>query len=218
MNIKPAILPHTFEEISEKLSRVEGLANMIQIDLCDGVFGREKTWLPSGNESLPSGFSYEFDIMLDDWRVPLMRSIEIGASSVVAHVDMYTEKDMEELVSIVATRNVALGIAVSNDKGVDFHADMIRKARDRYHNVFIQVMGIASIGEQGLSFDTEAISRVVALDQQFSNLSIQVDGGMTPETASLVFKAGADTAVVGSFIFGSEDAGGAIEKLELIAS
>lgn len=216
MNTKPAILPHTFEEIGEKLSRVEGLVSMVQIDLCDGVFGRERTWLPEGNEKLPSSFSYEFDLMLNDWRVSLMRSIMIGATSIVAHVDTFTDKDIEDLVSTVSARNVTLGIAVSNDKSVEFHADMVRKVRTLYPKVFIQVMGISTIGEQGQLFDEAASARIVSLQQQFSDLSIQVDGGMTAETAAIVAKAGADAVVVGSFIFGSEDAGGAIEKLELI--
>ncbi len=218
MQIKPAILPHTYEEITEKLSRVEGLASMVQIDLCDGVFGREKTWMPEGSETLPSGFKYEFDIMAHSWKVPLMRSITIGASSIVAHVDTFTDRDIEDLVSIVAARNISLGVSVSNDKEVDFHADMIRKVHALYPNVFIQVMGILKIGEQGQFFEPSTTSRVIALQQQFSELPIQVDGGMTAETASLVVKAGAETIVVGSFIFGSEDAGGAIEKLELIES
>lgn len=218
MNIKPAILPHTFEEITEKLSRVEGLARTVQIDLCDGVFGREKTWLPEGNETLPAGFSYEFDIMVSDWKVPLMRSIMIGASSVVAHVDMFTDENLEEYVSIASSRGVLLGIAVSNDKSVEFHADMVRKARALYPKIFIQVMGILKIGEQGQFFEPEAATRVVALQQQFSDIPIQVDGGMSPDTAALVVKSGAETVVVGSFIFGSEDAGGAIEKLELAIS
>lgn len=215
MNIKPAILPHTFEEITEKLSRVEGLAHMVQIDICDGKFGRERTWIPTGTEVLPDGFSYEFDIMLNDWKVPLMHALEIGATSIVAHVDVFTDQEMEELVAIVSKRNAMLGIAVSLDKSVDFHADMVRKARSLYPNVFIQIMGILKIGEQGQFFELQAASRVVALQQQFSDLAIQVDGGMSPDNAATVVRSGAETVVVGSFIFGSEDAGGAIEKLEL---
>lgn len=216
MNIKPAVLPHSFEEVAEKLSRIEGIAHMVQIDLCDGVFGREKTWLPNGTETLPGGFSYEFDIMLHDWKLYTMHAITIGATSIVAHVDMFTDEDMEALISIVAPRDVTLGIAVSNDKTLDFHAEMIRKAHTAYPKVFIQVMGIDNIGEQGQLFDTETMARIIALKQQFGDVVIQVDGGMTAETVPLVVNAGAETVVVGSYIFGSEDAGGAIERLELM--
>lgn len=213
MNITPAILPHSFEEIGEKLSRVEGLTSKVQIDLCDGVFGREKTWLPAGTETLPSGFQYEFDIMLNDWKLYMMHAITIGAKYIVAHVDLFTDEDIDALISIIAPRMVTLGIAVSNDKSLEFHADMIRKIRAVYPSVFIQVMGIEKIGEQGQAFDEESVGRVKVLKQQFGDVLIQVDGGMTPETAAKVLGAGAETIVVGSYIFGGEDAGGAVEKL-----
>lgn len=216
MNITPAILPHSFDEVTEKLSRVDGIASRVQIDLCDGVFGREKTWLPQGTESLPLSFSYEFDIMLNDWKLYMMHAITIGAKRVVAHVDLFTDEDIATLISIVGPRSVALGVAVSNDKSLDFHAEMIRKIRAIYPNVFIQVMGIRAIGEQGQIFDEEAVMRVKALKQQFGDIEVQVDGGMTPETVAKVANAGAETVVVGSYIFGGGDPGEAMKRLELI--
>jgi ribulose-phosphate 3-epimerase len=216
MNVTPAILPHSFEEVQEKLSRVEGLANRIQIDLCDGVMGREKTWLPEGNESLSVNFSYEFDLMVEEWKLYAMRAIEIGAKRIVAHVDQFTDEDMQALVEIVSSRSVALGISVSNDKSVEVHADMIRKAKSSYSNIFAQVMGIEKIGEQGQVFDESAVERVRALKREFGDMSIQVDGGMTSETAQKVANAGAETAVVGSYIFGDRDPGEAIREISLI--
>lgn len=215
MNITPAILPHSFEEVTEKLSRVEGLVTHVQIDLCDGVFGREKTWLPTGTESLPSGFQYEFDLMLNEWKVPMMHAISLGASCVVAHVDLFSDSDIDELVSIVSQRGTMLGISVSNDKALEFHADMIRKVQARYSKIYIQVMGIQKIGEQGQDFDESAIERVGALKRQFGDVPLQVDGGMTPDTAKKVMDAGAECVVVGSFIFGG-DPGAALKQLELI--
>lgn len=218
MNITPAILPHSFEEIGEKLSRVEGLVQTIQIDLCDGVFGREKTWLPDGTETLPEGFLYEFDIMLNDWQLYTMHAITIGATRIVSHVDLFTDEDIATLVSIIAPRNVTLGVSVSNDKSLPFHAEMIRKVKAQYSNIFIQVMGIQKIGEQGQFFDEDAVTRVMTLKQQFGDVPIQVDGGMTPETADRIIKAGAETIVVGSYIFGSPDVAGAIEKLSTLGA
>lgn len=217
MNVTPAILPHSFEEIQEKLTRVEGIASRVQIDLCDGIFGREKTWLPQGNEQLPSGFAYEFDVMLNEWKMPMMCAIGIGATCIVAHVDLFSDKDISELVQMVTPRSIALGIAVSNDKSVEFHADMIRKVRALHPSIFIQVMGIRNIGEQGQVFDEDAVERVRMLKQQFGELPIQVDGGMTPETAQKVAHAGAETVVAGSFVFGSVDSGKAIGDLESVA-
>lgn len=214
MNIVPAILPHSFEEVTEKLSRVENLATSVQIDLCDGIFGREKTWLPEGTETLPAGFTYEFDIMLEDWKLSTMHAITIGAKRIVAHVDLFTDEDIQTLISIVGPRSTTLGVSVSNDKSLEFHADMIRKIRALYPDIFIQVMGIRHIGEQGQFFDEECVMRVKTLKQTFGDLKIQVDGGMKLETVKAVVDAGAETVVVGSYIFSSGDVGESMKRLE----
>lgn len=214
MTITAAILPHSFDEIVEKTSCVEGLMNKIQIDLCDGVFGREKTWLPTGTETLPPGFSYEFDVMLHDWKLPVAYALKLGATSLVMHVDFFTDEDIASLLEMLQLRNVPLGISVSNDKVPEFHADMVRKMRALYPHVYIQVMGIKKIGEQGQFFDESAIERIQYLKQQFGDIAIQVDGGIKPENVQKVVSAGAETVVVGSFIFNTEGAGVAISRLE----
>lgn len=215
MNITPTVLTHSFEEAIENLSRVEDLVTLVQIDLCDGVFGREKTWLPEGNEKLPSNFSYEFDVMLDDWKKYIPRCVALGAKRIVAHTDLFKDDDMKYLVDMIKTQSISLGISVSNDKSIDFHADMIRQAKELYGDVFIQVMGIKKIGEQGQIFDEDSVQRIIALKKQFGEVSVQVDGGMKPDTAKRVIEAGADTILVGSYIFGSHDAGEALEALNL---
>lgn len=45
------------------------------------------------------------------------------------------------------------------------------------------------------------------------NIHIEVDGGITPETAPLVASAGADVLVAGSAVFSKEDRAGAIADI-----
>lgn len=213
MNIIPAILPYNFEEIIEKSGRVNGFVADIQIDVCDGVFGLEKTWMPTGTEVLPQGFSYEFDLMINDWKLYTLHCLNLGAKSIVSHVDLFVDGDMDTLVGMVSAHDARLGISVSNDKSLDFHAEMIRQAKALYPNVFIQVMGIKKIGEQGQFFDEDTPGRIRALKQQFGEMMIQVDGGMTPNNLKKVRDAGAESAAVGSYIFGRDDAEISLEEL-----
>lgn len=213
MQIVPEILSHSFEEVTTNLSRLDGLSTLVQIDLCDGIFGREKSWLPEGNEKLPSDFFYEFDLMIDDWRTYLPRCVALGAKRIVAHVDTFRSKDMEEFIGMINGHSIELGISVSNDKTVDFHADKVRQAREIYPHVFIQIMGVKKVGEQGQFFDEDTIERIKYLKSQFGDLAIQVDGGLKPDTLKRVGQAGMETAIVGSYIFGHEDATSALENL-----
>jgi ribulose-phosphate 3-epimerase len=215
MQITPAVLPHTFSEITDKLSRVEGLATRVQIDICDGVFGREKTWMPVGTEVLPSGFDYEFDIMVNEWKPVVEKCLLLKPSYIVVHVDLFSEDDMKSLVEMVRPHAVPLGLSISNDKNVDFLADMVRLAQELYGNtkIYIQVMGIQSIGEQAQSFDPSVVERIIAIKQLFGEAMLQVDGGMTPETALEVKRAGAEIAVSGSYIFADNESSTALSTM-----
>ena len=215
MQVIPAILPHGFEEILEKITRIEGICPLIQIDVCDGVFGREKTWMPMGDELLPASFAYEFDLMVADWRTYIPKCISLGVKKIVVHVDQFVDGDVDLLVAMVGDSGVALGVAVSNDTSIDFHIEIVRAIQEKYTNVYAQVMGIRKIGEQGQFFDEEALSRIITLKKTFGQLFIQIDGGMKPDTAKQVLNAGADAVVVGSYIFG-KDAVIAYEELSAI--
>ena len=203
MQITPAIVPENFEQIVDKLFVLEGLAKRVQIDICDGVFGLEKTWLPYQEDSLPVGFEYEFDCMVNDWRRYVPRVISLGAQRVIAHIDMFNDDDLEELVDLFRSKRITLGLSVSNDKDVRDFAKKVNTIIEQYQKIFIQVMGISKIGAQGQSFDESCISRISYLKKECKNIEIQVDGSMNPETLLRVKNAGASCAVVGSYLFKS---------------
>jgi ribulose-phosphate 3-epimerase len=201
MIITPAILPHSFEQLVSKLFMLEGLCERVQIDLCDGVFGLEKTWLPYKDEELLTGFSYEFDLMVVDWRKFLPRVISLGSTRVILHVDDFSDDDITEAIEMVRPHLVYLGLCVSNDKNVPAFALLVKKVELSYSKVFIQVMGITHIGAQGQPFDDGVPRRIEYLKDACKNIEIQVDGSMNPETILKVRNRGATCAVVGSYLF-----------------
>jgi ribulose-phosphate 3-epimerase len=204
MNIVPAILSENFEHVVHTLFRVEGLTKRVQIDICDGVFGLERTWLPKGTEELPHGFLYEFDVMVVDWKKYVPRCLSLGASRIVVHADTFNQKDIVALLDMVAKDRIMLGIAVSETVPIETHIELIDAFYEQYPHIFIQVMGIRRIGAQGQSFDRDVLSRIKKLKKLFPFLLIQVDGSMNQNTVVFAHDAGADTAIVGSYIFNGE--------------
>lgn len=201
MIITPAILPQNLEQLTARLFLLEGLCERVQIDLCDGVFGLEKTWLPYKENELLAGFSYEFDLMVQDWRKFLPRVIALGATRVILHVDNFSDDDMFEAVEMVRPHLIYLGLSVSNDKNVPAFAALVRKTELSYSKIFIQVMGIKHIGAQGQPFDDGVPRRVEYLKNACNTVEIQVDGAMNPETILTVKNRGATCVVVGSYLF-----------------
>ncbi len=201
MSIIPAILPHSFEEMTEKLSRIEGLTSLVQIDICDGVFGLEKTWMPTGGEIMPAGFEYEFDLMVSDWGTVVANVVALGAKRIVLHVDHMGDEEIGSTVSSLKEKGILAGIAVSNDIAIETHIHALRLAKEIDYQCYAQVMGIARIGEQGQEFDETAPERIRALKRQIGDAVVQVDGAMNPENGPKVVEAGATSLVVGSYLF-----------------
>lgn len=200
MIITPAIFEKSFEKVIERVFLLEGLSERVQIDICDGVFGLEKTWLPYEEKELPGGFSYEFDLMVMDWRKYLPRVLALSVDRVVIHIDECTEDDLLEIVSMVSPYKIYLGLSVSNDYSLSQFVHRIRIVEEKYSKVFIQMMGIRRVGAQGQPFDEEVLRRVEQLHETFRHFDIQVDGSMNNETILKVANRGATCAVVGSYL------------------
>ncbi len=218
MQVIPAILTTTLDDVKEKLSRVDGVASLVQIDVCDGTVGRGQTWLPEGNEELPTGIHYEFDLMVADWRKYVEKTLTLGTQRIVLHMDAFTDDECNDAIERLKQYNCKLIIATSNDTPIDTHINLINLCKSQYPNIGAQVMGIKSIGEQGQEFDESCIARIKTIKASFGDIELQVDGGINFETAKKVIEAGADSIISGSLIFGQEDAGGMIGQLQSIAS
>ena len=216
MNITPTIFASSLEEINNKLEMVSGLVHRVQIDLCDGRFGLEKTWLPSDNldVSFPSDFSYEYDIMANDWKIIFGQTLNLGASRIIIHADLFKADDYEFIQEAISGRDIEIGVSVSNDIPVERHIELVERVQKICKKVFIQVMGIVNVGASGQFFDPSCISRIQSLHTAFPGLSIQVDGSMNKDTIPKIAEAGADTVVVGSYFFSGDNVGKRLAELE----
>ena len=90
---------------------------------------------------------------------------------------------------------------------------MVHLVMGEYTKIFVQVMGIKRIGAQRQPFDEGAIERIEQIKKECRNIEIQVDGSMNPETMVKVKNAGAVCAVVGSYLFATDDVKARLEKL-----
>lgn len=219
MQIIPAILPKCYEELLDKCERVKDFHNLIQIDLVDGTSGGERTWLPKPNEdmrSLPE-HEFQFDLMIQDWRnISFGLAAFMKIHSFVFHIDSFTEEEVLAISSWCKSKEIMCGFSISNDTGIEVLMNALYLARESNRNIFVQVMGIHTIGRQGQLFDETCLSRIRKLRENFGDMFIQVDGAMRPETVRKVKDVGADAAVVGSYLFGREEMSLPLEELAAI--
>lgn len=228
--IIPAILPKNFHEIEDKTSEIVGVAQFVQIDICDGKFVPSRTWpfnknaefdidaLQEERIGLPhfDDLDYEFDLMVDNplEKVPLF--VSLGASRIVVHARSADEDILNEIFDVYGRHengtiyDIELGLALESGDNIAGLESIIDKAH------FVQVMGIKNVGFQGQKFSPDTIEIVSALRKAFPSLIISVDGGVNEENAGQLTEAGANRLIVGSAIFESENIPETIATLKMI--
>jgi ribulose-phosphate 3-epimerase len=200
--IVPAVIAGDQSELGELLSRLRGVANRVMLDFMDGEF-------VSGTSlqfdlHLPEGFSYEAHLMV---RRPLSYLARLAGrvETVILHIE--TLDDVGR--AIVSTRRAGFKVmlAISPGTPVEFVAPYLREIDG------VLVMTVEP-GKFGADFLPWTLDKVRALRKMDGRVTIEVDGGMSPDNARAAREAGANIFALGSYIIRSQDIGRAFRELE----
>ena len=220
IQVVPAILPESFDDIVEKVSRVHTSVKRVQIDITDGSYAPTHTW--------PFTSTAHFsDLVSQDEGMPMWEEIDYEVDMLVRKPERYIEEWMA----------IGISAAIIHIESTDVFADISKKLRDRgvecgagilpstdisklepliEHIDFIQCMGSDAIGKHGVSLDERVYDKVRDLRAKYPDMPIAVDIGVNEETAPGLVEAGATKLVSGSAIFGSEDIKGTIAFLQTL--
>lgn len=227
-HIIPAILPKSFEQLTEQLDMVADAVQMVQIDIVDGKLAPNKTWPfinDTGNkfskivkqeEGMPrwEEVEFEIDIMAADPVFVSDQWIAAGATRIIIH-----KKGLEKIAALSLAKSI-------KDKGVQFmlafeienSIDEIKEWVSSFaaENLIdgIQFMGIEHIGFQHQDFEPKVLRTISAISKEWPSLPISVDGGVDFDNARALIDAGAVRLVSGSLIFESDMPRDVIEHLE----
>lgn len=225
MQIIPAILPKNFKEIEQGVELLNGISEVVQIDICDGKFVPSITWPYWKSEIKPEEnfeaiikeergmpgwetINYEFDLMIENPSEDDARKwLSTGAERIVLHLE--SSKDLNPVIDVLSGL-VEIGIAINNTA----YVNDLKKYADKIQ--FVQVMGIRKAGFQRQNFELGTIDKVKEVKDSFPDLKVQVDGGVNLENTVLLKEAGVDAVVAGSALFDSEDIAMEIEEFRSI--
>ncbi|MBI2576895.1 ribulose-phosphate 3-epimerase [Candidatus Woesearchaeota archaeon] len=192
--IVPAIIAKTQDELDQAIGKVKGFAGKIQLDVMDGKFVRNTSFL-FDFKLPPLKAMLEAHLMVDH---PLAW-IEKHASKVDLILFHKESKDpIAEVIRGVKVRKRKVGIAINPDTPVKDIAGFLEMVDQ------VLVMTVHP-GFYGSPFVSEALDKVTRLRKLMPQLAIEVDGGITDKTILKAAGAGANLFVSGSFILRSEN-------------
>lgn len=211
MKVAPSVIAVNFAKFQEEIKKVEEAgADLLHLDVMDGVFVPNITFGPMVVEAIDTITDMELDVhlMIVKPETYLERFIEVGSDWISFHAKA-TEKT-NECIKFIKKRNKKAGLAISPPTQFDHVKKYIEKLD------YFLIMTV-NPGFYGQKFMPEILKKIEEakdwIVKHKLDCLIQVDGGINSKNVVEVHQAGADIVVAGAGVFKSEDYKKAIEDL-----
>ena len=217
VQIAPSILSADFAKLGEEVRDVEqGGADWIHVDAMDGRFVPNLTLGPIIVEAIRPHTKLPLDVHLmivePEKYVPAFA--KAGADFITVHAEVcpHLHRVVHQIKESGAKAGVALNPATS--------LSCIEEILDDVDLILIMTVNPGFGGQRFIESMTDKISR---LREQLNargrrDVFIEVDGGITADTAPLAVKAGANVLVAGSAVYGAHDRAAAIQAIRRAAA
>ncbi len=236
IEVIPAILPVDLEDLRDRMAQINGLASLVQIDVCDGKFVPNKTWpyckggmdefnkIIEEEEGFPfwDSLDFEIDLMVRKPEEVMHDWIKAGAKRLVFHLESAPNilESIEKLRAEYGTAqdepfHLEIGLSLDIRTPNEEAYEILNLIDEEGHSIvdFVQFMGIDNVGFQHQEFNDQVLEKISDLRDYYPELPISVDGGVSFDNAADLISAGATRLISGSAILESGDIARAIYDL-----
>jgi len=212
LKIAPSILSADFGRLAEEVKAIQQAgADYVHVDVMDGRFVPNITLGPVIVEAVKRATSLPLDVhlMIVDPEKYIEAFAGAGASILTVHQEMCPH--LHRTLQQIRSAGVKPGVVINPSTPVS----ATEEALDLVHHVLLMSV---NPGFGGQTFIPRTVEKVRELrrkldERGLSQVDIEVDGGINPNTARQVHEAGASVLVAGNAVFKAKDYREAIRSI-----
>ncbi|HET7038443.1 MAG TPA: ribulose-phosphate 3-epimerase [Gemmatimonadales bacterium] len=211
VRIAPSILAADLGRLAEEIARAaEGGADLIHVDVMDGWFVPSLTFGAGVIAAARKATTLPLDVhlMVEGPERYLKPFADAGANMFTLHPE--ATRHVQRQLNGARELGMRAGLALNPGTPLSYAEEVI----DDLDLLLLMTVNPGFGGQRYIPASTDKIRRArVLLDRHDKGVWLEVDGGITTGTIATAHQAGADTFVVGTAVFGTDDPARAVREL-----
>ena len=193
--------------IAGDLARIAPHADLLHIDVADGVFAPALLFFPDLVAAMRqrSSVPIHVHLMVDD--AILLSQVEQFAEAGADLISIHAEnRNAPEALAVIRARGLLAGAVLRVESPIEIAKPLLPQLS------MVTLLGTA-IGVKGQGLSDSAPARIAAMRQMVAETApgqrriVAADGGIRENTVPRLVASGAETVVLGSLAFGASDLG-----------